>query len=133
MIRADLMRGIAGRAEAGDLLAIELLGDLERVNALLPVPSENPSRMERILPEDAAGRIARVLRLAEHVVALNHTGLSLYTCENTLYGGDSPWVELLETIWALKPRPDAIPVHVDSTGTTREPPHCPTCQCGGCL
>lgn len=23
-----------------------------------------------------------------------------------------------------------VPAHVDPTGTTREPPHCPTCSCG---
>ncbi len=23
-----------------------------------------------------------------------------------------------------------IPVHVDASGTLREPPHCPTCSCG---
>jgi hypothetical protein len=23
-----------------------------------------------------------------------------------------------------------VPVHVDPTGTNREPPHCPTCSCG---
>lgn len=23
-----------------------------------------------------------------------------------------------------------VPVHVDPTGSTREPPHCPTCSCG---
>jgi hypothetical protein len=26
----------------------------------------------------------------------------------------------------------SFPVHADPTGTTREPPHCPTCECGIC-
>lgn len=35
-----------------------------------------------------------------------------------------------EPVYAAPPVAKIIPVHVDATGATREPPHCPTCSCG---
>jgi hypothetical protein len=39
-------------------------------------------------------------------------------------------VKPLDGRLTVEPSEQRIPVHIDATGKTREPPHCPTCSCG---
>jgi hypothetical protein len=53
-------------------------------------------------------QVANVLRLAAHITDLDRSGMSYYIRETSLSGGASPWAELLEAVWSLRPRDELL-------------------------
>jgi hypothetical protein len=96
---------------------------LDRINEKWPHVTE----VERL--RDALKRVRRVA--AE---GTTHTGMIAalgILVDRVLNPGNGP-LPPDYTYHSHEPSEQRIPVHVDATGKTREPPHCPSCSCGVC-